>query len=255
MAALERSDLQENATAYAAQLAGGARTTVAPFVDVDTPLTFNASRHGLCYSVGLLVQAGAGWSKAHRTTAVLTSKTQRRLRLQGRQPPRWAELLQTAPLRPFACSDSSEPLPVHSARILDYAESPESGVVFDLEPPAGSVFSRVNVTYTEGHERRSLLYKGAWFCRRTPARRRSCSDAARPALALASAHRVLQTCTRAGRCSGTGCRGCATATSPSSWCRRPGCSRARWWPAAASHTPPSTTAQVSTRAASSAHLL
>lgn len=59
------------------------------------------------------------------------------------------------------CSTSSEPLPVRSARILDYKESPETGVVFDLEPPAGTTFSRVNITYTEGQERRSMLYKGA----------------------------------------------------------------------------------------------
>lgn len=59
------------------------------------------------------------------------------------------------------CSTSSEPLPVRSARILDYKESPETGVVFDMEPPAGTVFSRVNITYTEGQERRSMLYKGA----------------------------------------------------------------------------------------------
>lgn len=59
------------------------------------------------------------------------------------------------------CSTSSEPLPVHSARILDYKESPETGVVFDMEPPAGTIFSRVNITYTEGQERRSMLYKGA----------------------------------------------------------------------------------------------
>lgn len=59
----------------------------------------------------------------------------------------------------YACP-SPEPLPVHSARILDYKESPETGVVLDMEPPAGTVFSRVNITFTEGEERRSMLYKG-----------------------------------------------------------------------------------------------
>lgn len=58
------------------------------------------------------------------------------------------------------CCPSSEPLPVHSAHILDYKESPETGVVFDMEPPAGTVFSRVNISFTEGAERRSMLYKG-----------------------------------------------------------------------------------------------
>uniref|UniRef100_H3CKS4 Protein tyrosine phosphatase receptor type O n=1 Tax=Tetraodon nigroviridis TaxID=99883 RepID=H3CKS4_TETNG len=124
VAALERSDLRENATTYAAQLAGEAQTTVAQFGNVSTPLTFNASHHGLCYSVGLLLKVGPSWSKAVRTVAVLT-----------------------------------KPLPVHSARVWDYKESPETGVVFDLEPPAGTIFSRVNITYTEGQERRSMLYK------------------------------------------------------------------------------------------------
>lgn len=146
---LERSDLQENATAYAAQLAGEAQTTVAPFVNVSEPLTFNASHHGLCYSVGLLVKVGASWSTALRTVAVLTSKT--------------PALLPPSPLQTAAQPSvfSSEPLPVHSARILDYEESPETGVVFDMEPPAGTVFSRVNISYTEGQQRRSMLYKGA----------------------------------------------------------------------------------------------
>lgn len=76
MAALERSDLQENATAYAAQLAGEAQTRVAQFGNISDPLTFNTSHHGLCYSVGLLVRVGASWSRAVRSIAVLTSKEQ-----------------------------------------------------------------------------------------------------------------------------------------------------------------------------------
>lgn len=87
MAALERSDLQENATAYAAQLAGAAQTVVAPFGNVSVPLTFNTSHHGLCYAVGLLVRVGASWSKAVRTVAVLTSKKPARCRPQGRTEP------------------------------------------------------------------------------------------------------------------------------------------------------------------------
>ena len=57
-------------------------------------------------------------------------------------------------------SVSSEPLPVHTAHISDYRESPETGVVFEIEAPAGNVFSRVNISYTEGQERRCMLYKG-----------------------------------------------------------------------------------------------
>lgn len=56
---------------------------------------------------------------------------------------------------------SSEPLPVTSAQILDYKESPETGVVFQIESPRGNVFSRVNISFTEGQERRYMLYKGS----------------------------------------------------------------------------------------------
>lgn len=59
-----------------------------------------------------------------------------------------------------SCFVSSEPLPVRTAHISDYKESPETGVVFEIEPPAGNVFSRVNISYTEGHEHRAMLYKG-----------------------------------------------------------------------------------------------
>ncbi|XP_034719970.1 receptor-type tyrosine-protein phosphatase O [Etheostoma cragini] len=52
-----------------------------------------------------------------------------------------------------------EPLPVRSLHVADYRESPETGVVFQFEPPAGTVFSRVNISFTEGPERRSMLYK------------------------------------------------------------------------------------------------
>lgn len=55
---------------------------------------------------------------------------------------------------------SSEPLPVCTAHISDYKESPETGVVFDIESPAGNVFSRVNISYTEGQQARAMLYKG-----------------------------------------------------------------------------------------------
>lgn len=54
----------------------------------------------------------------------------------------------------------SEPLPVRTAHISDYKESPETGVVFDIECPAGNVFSRVNISYTEGQQARAMLYKG-----------------------------------------------------------------------------------------------
>lgn len=54
----------------------------------------------------------------------------------------------------------SEPLPVRRVQLSDYKESPETGVVFEIDAPARNVFSRVNISYTEGQERRSMLYKG-----------------------------------------------------------------------------------------------
>ncbi|XP_042367675.1 LOW QUALITY PROTEIN: receptor-type tyrosine-protein phosphatase O [Plectropomus leopardus] len=121
---LERSDLQENATAYAAQFSGEPRPILVQFANTSEPLLFNTSYHGLCYTVGLLVKLGQSWSRPLKTASVLT-----------------------------------KPLPVRSVHISDYKESPETGVVFEIEPPAGNVFSRVNISYTEGPERRSMLYK------------------------------------------------------------------------------------------------
>lgn len=124
VATLELSDLQENVTAYAAQISGESRTVLVQFVNTSEPLLYNASFHGLCYTLGLLVKRGQAWSRPMKTVTVLT-----------------------------------KPLPVHSAQILDYKEAPETGVVFEIDPPTRNVFSRVNISYTEGQERRSMLYK------------------------------------------------------------------------------------------------
>ncbi|XP_071383726.1 receptor-type tyrosine-protein phosphatase O [Centroberyx affinis] len=127
VAALEPSDLQENVTAYAARVSGEPRMNLVQFQnssDLPPPLVFNTSHHGLCYTVGLLVREGKAWSKPVKTVSVLT-----------------------------------KPLPVDSVLISDYKESPETGVVFEMSSPAGNVFSRVNISYTEGQERRSMLYK------------------------------------------------------------------------------------------------
>ncbi|XP_039996615.1 receptor-type tyrosine-protein phosphatase O isoform X1 [Xiphias gladius] len=124
VATLERSDLRQNGTAYAAQISGEPRPILVQFVNTGEPLLFNASFHGLCYTVGLLVKLGRTWSRPIKTVSVLT-----------------------------------KPLPVRSVQISDYKESPETGVVFEIDPPAGNVFSRVNISYTEGQERRSMLYK------------------------------------------------------------------------------------------------
>ncbi|CAL8234601.1 unnamed protein product, partial [Boreogadus saida] len=51
------------------------------------------------------------------------------------------------------------PLPVDSATISDYREAPETGVVFEISSPPNNVFSRVNISYVEGSDVRSMLYK------------------------------------------------------------------------------------------------
>ncbi|XP_077956998.1 receptor-type tyrosine-protein phosphatase O isoform X5 [Gasterosteus aculeatus] len=124
VARLEHSDLRANVSAYGVQLSGEPRLILGQFVNVSEPLRFNTSLHGLCYVVGLLVRLGQSWSRPIRTVPVLT-----------------------------------KPLPVHTVDISDLKESPETGVVFHIESPAGNVFSRVNIGYTEGAERRSMLYK------------------------------------------------------------------------------------------------
>ncbi|XP_034382756.1 receptor-type tyrosine-protein phosphatase O-like [Cyclopterus lumpus] len=124
VATLERSDLRDDVTAYAAQLSGEPQLVLVQFQNTSEPLLFNTSLHGVCYMVGLLVRLGQSWSRPVRTVPVLT-----------------------------------KPLPVHRVQVSDYRESPETGVVFQMEPPAGTVFSRVNISFSEAAERRSMLYK------------------------------------------------------------------------------------------------
>lgn len=73
VATLEHSDLQENATAYAAQVSGEPRLVLVQFVNASEPLVFNATFHGLCYTVGLLVKLGQSWSRPVKSVSVLTS--------------------------------------------------------------------------------------------------------------------------------------------------------------------------------------
>lgn len=74
VATLEPSDLQENVTAYAVQISGEPRLVLVPFPNSSEPLLFNASFHGLCYTVGLLVKLGLSWSRPIKSIPVLTSK-------------------------------------------------------------------------------------------------------------------------------------------------------------------------------------
>ncbi|XP_061663501.1 receptor-type tyrosine-protein phosphatase O [Syngnathoides biaculeatus] len=124
VATLETSDLRENVSAYAARISGEPRPVVIRFGGAGEPLLFNATFHGLLYSVGLLLERGALWSKPIKTVSVLT-----------------------------------RPLPVSGVQISDYKESPETGVVFDIDTATGNIFSRVNISYSEGSESRSILYK------------------------------------------------------------------------------------------------
>ncbi|XP_045074753.1 receptor-type tyrosine-protein phosphatase O, partial [Coregonus clupeaformis] len=123
VATLEQSDLRENVTGYAARVMGEPRTHLLPFLNLTdptaTPLVFNSSYHGLCYTVSLLLRQGKTWSKSVQTSHV----------------------------------------PVDSVVISDYGEAPETGVVFEISSPENNVFSRVNISYAEGREQRSMLYK------------------------------------------------------------------------------------------------
>ncbi|KAL0964895.1 hypothetical protein UPYG_G00274040 [Umbra pygmaea] len=128
VATLESSDLRENVTGYAARVLGEPRTNLLPFLNLSdptaTPLIFNTSHHGLCYTVSLLFRQGKTWSRPVHTVAVLT-----------------------------------KPRPVDSVVISDYREAPETGVVFEISSPENNIFSRINISYAEGREQRYMLYK------------------------------------------------------------------------------------------------
>lgn len=47
--------------------------------------------------------------------------------------------------------------------IYDYKPSPETGVLFEIQyPEKYNVFTRVNISYWEGKDYRTMLYKGRW---------------------------------------------------------------------------------------------
>ncbi|XP_072528764.1 receptor-type tyrosine-protein phosphatase O isoform X2 [Salminus brasiliensis] len=127
---LEPSDLRENVTAYAAKISGEPHNHILPFQSANNSqlapatLLYNASYHGLCYTISLLMNNGVTWSKPVRTVTLLT-----------------------------------KPLSLESVQISDYQATPETGVVFELISPDRNTFSRVNISYFEGHEPRSMLYK------------------------------------------------------------------------------------------------
>ncbi|KAG9329188.1 hypothetical protein JZ751_007320, partial [Albula glossodonta] len=125
---LEREDMTENATVYAVKVTGEPVAHILQFQDTDgsipPPLVFNTSYHGLSYTISLITNAGTLWSKPVKTVTVLT-----------------------------------QPLPVESVSIQDYQLSPETGVVFEIKTAENNLFTRVNISYLEGREPRSMLYK------------------------------------------------------------------------------------------------
>ncbi|KAL7867449.1 hypothetical protein SRHO_G00088330 [Serrasalmus rhombeus] len=127
---LEPSDMRENVTAYAAKISGEPHSHILPFQSANrsqvasATLLYNASYHGLCYTISLLTGNASTWSRPDKSVALLT-----------------------------------KPLPLESVQILDYRGAPETGVVFELSSPERNTFSRVNISYFEGREQRSMLYK------------------------------------------------------------------------------------------------
>ncbi|XP_067915086.1 receptor-type tyrosine-protein phosphatase O isoform X2 [Heterodontus francisci] len=90
------------------------------------PVVFNASYHGIYYLVTLLTGSSKSTVKPVHLVAVLT-----------------------------------KPLPVNSVAIYDYKQSPQTGVLFDIQYPKQTTnfFSRLKLSYFEGNYYRSSLHK------------------------------------------------------------------------------------------------
>ncbi|XP_066580446.1 receptor-type tyrosine-protein phosphatase O isoform X2 [Amia ocellicauda] len=126
---LEPTDLNKSAAAYMAKVTGESKTYFLEFKNLnDTApptVVFNATYHGLCYIITLMQLNTKMESKAVKSVTVLT-----------------------------------KPLPVNSVSIHDFQPSPETGVIFEFKcAEKHNVFTRVNISYLEGREQRSMLYK------------------------------------------------------------------------------------------------
>ncbi|XP_038667079.1 receptor-type tyrosine-protein phosphatase O isoform X1 [Scyliorhinus canicula] len=90
------------------------------------PVVFNASYHGIYYLVTLLTGSSKSTVKPVHLVAVLT-----------------------------------KPLPVNSVNIYDYKQSPQTGVLFDIQYPKQTTnfFSRLKLSYFEGNYYRSSFHK------------------------------------------------------------------------------------------------
>ncbi|XP_075066960.1 receptor-type tyrosine-protein phosphatase O isoform X2 [Mixophyes fleayi] len=126
---LEDSDLISSSSVYVVKITGESKNYFFQFEEFNSslpsPLVFNASYHGLYYIVTLMVINSNLPSKPARSVTVLT-----------------------------------KPLPVSKVFIYDYKPSPETGVVFKVQyPEKFNVFTRVNISYWEGSNFRTMLYK------------------------------------------------------------------------------------------------
>ncbi|XP_051546505.1 receptor-type tyrosine-protein phosphatase O-like isoform X2 [Myxocyprinus asiaticus] len=121
---LDTDDVREDVSMYAVQVSGEARTHTLLFSRSGSPLVFNTSYHGLCYTISLLLGNNTSWSKPVKTITVLT-----------------------------------KPLPLDWVQISDYSAAPETGVVFHISSPKRNIYTRVNISYSEGRQQRFMLYK------------------------------------------------------------------------------------------------
>ncbi|XP_016431293.1 receptor-type tyrosine-protein phosphatase O-like [Sinocyclocheilus rhinocerous] len=127
---LDADDVRPDASVYSVRVSGEPHTHTLLFTrpaDGQTlphPLQFNASYHGLCYSISLMLGNDSRASRAVRTVPVLT-----------------------------------KPLPLDSIEMSDYSPAPETGVVFQIRSPDRNIYTRVNISYMEGRQPRYMLYK------------------------------------------------------------------------------------------------
>ncbi|XP_053261015.1 receptor-type tyrosine-protein phosphatase O isoform X2 [Podarcis raffonei] len=126
---LEAADVVSSSSVYVVKITGESKNYFFQFDEFNStlpaPVVFNASYHGLYYIVTLVVVSANMVSKPARSITVLT-----------------------------------KPLPVTSVSIYDYKPSPETGVLFEIQyPEKYNVFTRVNISYWEGKDYRTMLYK------------------------------------------------------------------------------------------------
>ncbi|XP_055046652.1 receptor-type tyrosine-protein phosphatase O isoform X2 [Misgurnus anguillicaudatus] len=124
---LDADDVRQNVSMYTVRVSGEPHTHTLVFSrpnnnqTLPEALLFNISYHGLCYTISLLLGSN---TKPVQTVTLFT-----------------------------------KPLPLDSVQISDYGPSPETAVVFHISSPERNVYTRVNISYTEGHHQRYMLYK------------------------------------------------------------------------------------------------